>query len=52
MILDWHKWRGLFRWPSEPDLFHGRVTVGFLTIWVCKFCVTDRLRSIARIYGQ
>jgi len=52
MILDLHKWRGLFRWPSEPDLFYGRVTLGFVTVWVCRFCVTDRLNAMARIVGR
>jgi hypothetical protein len=47
LALDFHPWRGLFRWPSEPDLFHFRITLGFVSILVCKFCVADRFASLA-----
>jgi len=48
VALDFHSWRGLFRWPREADLFHFRITLGFVTIWVCKFCVSDRFARLAK----
>jgi len=48
IALDFHGWRGFHGWGSEPDLFHFRVTLGWLTVWACRFCVTDRLHRLAR----
>lgn len=49
LILDFHGWRG-FAW--ERDLFHWRLTVGVLTLMLCRFCVTDRLALIAKTLGE
>lgn len=49
LALDVHSWRGVWRWRAEPDLFHFRVTLGFVTLWLCKFCVGDRLNALARM---
>jgi hypothetical protein len=45
LIFDLHGWRG-FSW--ERDLFHWRLTMGPLTLMLCRFCVTDRLAIIAK----
>lgn len=46
---DFHSWRGFFFWPHEPDLFHFRITAGFVTLWVCKFCVHERFNAVTRL---
>lgn len=48
IILDLHGWRGFHGYHYDPDLFHFRFTFGFVTIYICKFCVADRLRWLAR----
>jgi hypothetical protein len=43
IIFDFHGWRG-FSW--DRDLFHWRVTAGFMTTMLCKFCVIDRMAML------
>jgi hypothetical protein len=52
LSLDWHGWRGMFLWPREADLFHFRITLGFVTVWVCKFCVHEMLHGLAKARGE
>lgn len=52
LSFDWHGWRGFFLWPrAADDLFHFRITLGLVTIWICKFCVHERLIQLARKAG-
>ena len=48
IALSWHRWRGIHRYNHEPDLYHWRMTLGFITFWLCKFCVQDRLLWLAK----
>ena len=48
IIVDTHGWRGIHGYTDNPDLFHLRITCGFFTIFLCRFCVVDRLRWLAR----
>jgi hypothetical protein len=48
LSLDFHSWRGLFFWPAEPDLFDFRITLGFVTFWVCRRCVSDTFFKMAK----
>ena len=52
LALSFHSWRGLFSWPKEADLFHFRITLGFVTIWVCRFCATDMLTTLGLKKGD
>lgn len=44
-ICDVHRWRGI---SFERDLIHFKITLGLLTVMVCKYCVIDRLAEISR----
>jgi hypothetical protein len=50
LSLDFHRWRGVFLWPKR-DLFHFRITFAFVTLWVCRFCVHERVIQLARMAG-
>lgn len=48
LSIDFHGWRGVFLWPRQPDLFNFRLTLGFVTLWVCRFCVSERFAILAK----
>lgn len=52
IALDFHGWRGVFLWKREADLFHFRITFFFVTLWVCKFCVHERINKMAKAIGR
>ena len=51
MSFGWeiHLWRGFL---VERDLFYWRLTAGFTTILLCKFCISDRLKIIAETLAE
>lgn len=49
LIFDIHGYRGFV---FERDLLHWKATAAFVTLMLCRFCVTDRLALISEHLKQ
>jgi hypothetical protein len=46
IYLRFHAWRAFRLRPDEPELFHFVVSLGFVSLFICRTCLIDARRKL------